>query len=134
MSAPAIGGAAEEANPMIEQQQPAAGREFPIPMEHRATSATPVYGSAQPTGGPAELLRRQAYARPDHDPLHWMLLLAADRTEVAGQLARDALTPGQQGNLVRHFARQARSYPGGFAAAAAVLGGALAWALARRRI
>ena len=27
------------------------------------------------------VLRAQAYARPTHDPLHWLLLLMADRIE-----------------------------------------------------
>lgn len=84
--------------------------------------ATPVYGTAQPTGGPAEAMRRAAYRLPAHNPNRWLMLLAADRAEVSGNLARESITPGQQLNVLRHFARQARSYPRGFAVAGVLLG------------
>jgi len=52
-------------------------------------STTPVFGTAQPLRGPAALLRRTAYAVPEHRPKHWLLLLLADRTDsLADRLSR----------------------------------------------
>jgi hypothetical protein len=117
----------------IAQQQPPPGGDRPIPMEIRPQSGTPVYGSAQPTTGPAEQLRRLAYRQPAHDPKRWLLLLAADRTETTGHLLREALSPCKQTLLARHLARQARAYPRGFAGALAALGGLALWVLNRAR-
>ena len=122
-----------EATRGIAQQQPAARDEIPIPMELRPEVTTPVYGTAQPTAGPAAQLRRRAYSLPMHDPKHWLLLLAADRAESSGNLAREAVTPGRQGWVLRHFARQARSYPRGYGLAGALLLGGLLLKARRRR-
>jgi hypothetical protein len=43
---------------------------------------TPVFGTSVPPRGLSGLLRRQAYAIPDHHPLHWQTLLLADRVDV----------------------------------------------------
>lgn len=43
----------------------------------------PVYGTAQPPSGASGALRRVAYRYPDHWARHWLLLLVADRVDVA---------------------------------------------------
>ena len=113
--------------------QPPRGQELPLPIQLRPERATPVYGTAQPARGPAARLRRQAYMLPSHDPKHWALLLAADRVATTSALASEALSPGERRLVLRHFGRQARSYPKSFVAAAAVLAGLLFWSRARRR-
>jgi hypothetical protein len=44
---------------------------------------TPVFGTAQPPRGPSGVLRRAAYRIPEHRALHWLLLVVADRVDVA---------------------------------------------------
>jgi hypothetical protein len=44
---------------------------------------TPVFGTAQPPKGLSGLIRRGAYAIPEHKVRHWLLLLLADRIDVA---------------------------------------------------
>jgi hypothetical protein len=119
----------------IEPQAAPTGSELPLPIQVEPANATPVYGTARPTAGPAAALRRRAYRYPAHDPLRWMLLLAADRAESTGQLAREAVTPGRQALVLRHFSRQARAEPAAFATLAGVLLGGLflGVAAARRR-
>ncbi len=117
----------------IAQQEPPPDGELPIPIQVSPGHATPVYGTAQPSHGLADQLRRRAYSHPAHDPKRWLLLLAADRAESSGNLAREAITPGSQGLVLRHFARQARAYPTSFAAAGAMLLGGIFLARARRR-
>ncbi len=118
--------------PRIEQQRLRPGDDLPIPMELDPDCATPIFGTAQPSSGPADALRRQAYSFPAHAPQRWLLLLAADRVEIGGTLARETLTPGQQGRVVRHFARQARSYPTGFTVVGALALAAWLWSQTRR--
>ena len=115
----------------VPRQDPARREEIPTPIEVRPESRTPVFGTAQPVSGVAEGLRRQAYALPTHDPKRWMLLLAADRAEISAHLAREAITPGGQGLVVRHFSRQARSYPLSFASAALLFAAAVLWRRSR---
>jgi hypothetical protein len=43
---------------------------------------TPVFGTAQPPHGLSGVLRRRAYAVPEHKPRHWALLLLADKVDV----------------------------------------------------
>ena len=117
----------------IAHQPPPSGQELPLPIQLRPERATPVYGTAQPALGLAAQLRRQAYLLPSHDPKHWLLLLAADRAATVAALAGEAFRPGEQRLVLRHFGRQARSYPKNFAAAAAVLAGLLFWSRARWR-
>jgi hypothetical protein len=117
----------------IAQQQPSPGRETPLPVQINPGGATPVYGSSQPAFGMAGRLRGMAYSRPQHHPTHWLLLLAADRLESSAALIEAAMTPGRRGAVPRHFGRQARAFPRGFALAAAILGGMLAWLTTRRR-
>lgn len=51
---------------------------------HRAglDRPTPVYGTAQPPHGFSGVIRKMAYAIPEHFARHWMLLLLADRVDV----------------------------------------------------
>lgn len=49
----------------------------PEPME-----LTPVFGTAVPPRGISGLMRKAAYKIPDHKPMHWMMLLMADRVDV----------------------------------------------------
>jgi hypothetical protein len=50
---------------------------------------TPVFGTAQPLRGLAGPLRRYAYARhSEAKAAHWLLLMAADRIDVAEHVAR----------------------------------------------
>ncbi|MDP9379284.1 MAG: hypothetical protein M3Q29_03890 [Chloroflexota bacterium] len=120
-------------NTQIPQQQPAEGRELPIPVQLNPAYLTPVYGTAQPTTGALERLRRQAYSYAAHDPKRWMTLLAADRMERSAELTREAIIPGQQPMVLRHFARLVRAHPKeSGAAVAAALAGALIVAGMRR--
>ncbi len=117
----------------ISQQVAIEGRDVPLPMQLGTGRPTPVYGSAQPSSGVAAKLRRQAYGYPAHDPKRWVTLLAADRAERTASLAKDAVVPGRQLGLLRHFARVARAHPEGVAVyGAALLGGGLLWARRRR--
>jgi hypothetical protein len=77
--------------PMKRAPQPAAGaHEVPgqqpqhTRVLHRAglTSLPPVFGTAQPPKGASGLLRRVAYAVPETQAKHWMLLILADRVDV----------------------------------------------------
>ena len=113
------------------QQRPRRQRKKPIPAQAQPERLTPVYGTAQPGGGPSGQLRALAYARPDHDPYHWLLLLAADRIDVGGSLLRDAVTPGRQRQVVRHYGRQIQAYPRSFALLA--LGLTTLWLIRRIR-
>lgn len=105
----------------IEQQRVPPGGELPLPVEISGESATPVFGTADPTTGLPRRLRLLAYRRPPHDPVHWLLLLVADRVESGSHLIREAITPGKQHLVVRHFVRQARGHPEGVATIAAVV-------------
>jgi hypothetical protein len=51
----------------------------------------PVWGTAQPPRGLSGLLRKTAYAWPDHLPKHWLLLLLADRVDVTEHRLRRGL-------------------------------------------
>jgi hypothetical protein len=72
--------------------QPALGAHWTRPerqpaakgVTHRKELArmTPVFGTAQPLAGLSGLIRRKAYAIPEHLVRHWMLLLIADRVDV----------------------------------------------------
>jgi hypothetical protein len=50
---------------------------------------TPVFGTAQPPQGLSGLMRRSAYRVPEHRPSHWLLLMLADRVDVAEHRARE---------------------------------------------
>ncbi len=52
---------------------------------------TPVYGTAQPPRGVSGLMRRLAYATPEHKARHWALLLSADRVDVVEGRLGEAL-------------------------------------------
>ncbi len=51
----------------------------------------PVWGTAQPPKGIAGAMRKLAYSWPDHQPKHWVLLLAADRVDVLEHRVRSRL-------------------------------------------
>ncbi|BDG07319.1 hypothetical protein [Anaeromyxobacter paludicola] len=51
----------------------------------------PVFGTAEPPHGISGLIRRAAYAYPDHAMRHWSLLLFADRVDAWGYRARRLL-------------------------------------------
>lgn len=68
-----------------EDQPGGSGRERSI--EH--ARLTPVFGTAQPLRGLAAPVRRYAYARhSEAKAAHWLLLIAADRLDVAEHVAR----------------------------------------------
>ena len=109
----------------IQQQRVPSGGELPIPVEIRRENATSVFGTAAPTTGLPRLLRIQAYRRPTHDPMRWLILLVADRVESGEHLAREAIAPGKQPLVVRHFARQIRAHPEGVVSLAAIVVGSV---------
>ena len=78
---------------------------------------TPVFGTSVPPSGVSGWIRRRAFQRSESDMRHWMLLLLADRVNVAEGLLDDV-----------------RRSPRARAAAFGVAGAALAvWLLRRRR-
>ncbi|WP_426755156.1 hypothetical protein [Myxococcus sp. Y35] len=56
-----------------------------------ARKMPPVFGTAQPPRGVSGMLRRLAYKYPDHWTRHWMMLLLADRVDVAEHKLRRGL-------------------------------------------
>jgi hypothetical protein len=53
---------------------------------------TPVFSSAVPPRGLSGVMRRRAYAIPEHKARRWMTLLLADRVDVwEGRLGRHTL-------------------------------------------
>jgi hypothetical protein len=42
----------------------------------------PVFGTAVPPKGLSGRIRAAAYSRPDHETVHWLLLLLSDRVDV----------------------------------------------------
>jgi len=79
---------------------------------------TPVFGTAQPLQGLPGSIRRLAYERySEGRAAHWLLLVLADRVEVAGAIARSMLTtrpdnPVTQTGVLAHL--PPRSVPLGF--------------------
>jgi hypothetical protein len=49
---------------------------------------TPVFGTSVPPRGISGLMRRAAYAIPDHRTTHWLVLLLADRIDVLEDRAK----------------------------------------------
>lgn len=97
-------------------------------------SLTPVFGMAEPARGLPEVIRRVAYGFPAHQPERWLLLLVADRVASGDSVAREAVTPGEQGLVIRHFRRQIQAHPVGAAATVItplLLGDAI-WLITRR--
>jgi hypothetical protein len=56
-----------------------------------APRAIVVRSSAVPPSGLSGFLRRVAYRIPDHEPRHWLLLMLADRLDVAETTLRRPL-------------------------------------------
>lgn len=77
---------------------------------------TPVFGTSVPPSGVSGWIRRRAFERSESDMRHWMLLVLADRVNVAEGLLDDA-----------------RRSPRARAAAFGLAGAALAVWLLRRR-
>jgi hypothetical protein len=48
-------------------------------------SMPPVFGTGQPPHGLSGLLRKFAYTIPEHEAMHWEMLLLADRIEARGR-------------------------------------------------
>ena len=73
-----------------------------VPRERSIEHArlTPVFGTAQPLHGPSGAIRRYAYGRfSEARAAHWLLLIAADRVDVAqGRVA--ALRAGRPDHLL----------------------------------
>ena len=92
--APEIG--RETLYPPIEQQ-------VPVVRIHKSTEharLTPVFGTTCPPSGLSGRLRNVAYRFSEGRMAHWMLLMLADRVDVAEGLGRD-LAQGQVPDLVR---------------------------------
>ena len=92
--APEIGH--ETLYPPIEQQ-------VPVVRIHKSTEharLTPVFGTTCPPSGLSGRLRNVAYRFSEGRMAHWMLLMLADRVDVAEGLGRD-LAQGQVPDLVR---------------------------------
>jgi hypothetical protein len=113
----------------IVQQEPLPGQPLPIPVQLDPADLTPVYGTATPSHGLPKLLKFLAYRFPQHDASRWLILLVADQIAASGEITREAITPGDQGEVIRHFSRLARAHPLGFVAGlalpAAVVGTAI---------
>ncbi|MBN8469163.1 hypothetical protein JYJ95_21885 [Corallococcus exiguus] len=86
--------------PMETAPKPLAGARAPIALQHAEVPVfkhagrkqmPPVFGTAQPPKGLSGLLRKAAYAKPDHKPGHWMLLMLADRVDVWEHRLRKSL-------------------------------------------
>lgn len=81
-----------------------------------------VYGTAQPTKGVPLVMHKAAYALPQHNPNHWLSLMAADRVESGENLAKELVIPGRQMSFLRHYARQISAEPVGTAVVVGALG------------
>ena len=55
----------------------------------RDSTITPVFGSTVPPSGLSGVIRRLAFKYSENDLRHWMILLAADRTNVVEGIACD---------------------------------------------
>ncbi len=94
---------------------------------------TPVFGTAQPLHGLSGALRRVAYALPEHQGRHWLLLMVADRVDVVEDRVGGVFSAPLAAIGADAGARRVRANPlpivvglGG-----AVLGLATAWKLRR---
>lgn len=120
----------------IAQQQLKPGQKLPIPVQLDPAKLTPVFGTAEPARGLPEMIRRVAYGFPVHKPERWLLLVVADRVASGEIVIREAVTPGEQGLVFRHFRRQIQAHSVGAAITAItplMVGGAF-WLIARRRL
>jgi hypothetical protein len=102
----------------------------------RDSRITPVFGSTLPPRGVSGILRGAAFKYSENDLRHWLILLAADRTDVVEGLVEDLLR-GHVPNVLGEMGIRAawKHDRGGVirkAAVAAAIAAALV-ALARRR-
>lgn len=72
---------------------------------------TPVFGSGQVGRGVSRVLRSAAYEIPGHRKRHWMLLMAADRIDVAEDRLGDALARPLEAAGAYPLALRVRSRP-----------------------
>jgi hypothetical protein len=87
-----------ENRPGVPMEEPTATRTLALP-EQAATEPVlksasvehmpPVFGTAVPPRGLSGVMRRRAYAIPEHRPSRWLLLLLADRVDVFEGLLED---------------------------------------------
>lgn len=89
---------------------------------------TPVFGTAQPLRGLSGVMRKAAYVIPEHRARHWMLLMAADRIDVAEARLGEVLAEPLEKVLGDPVARRVRSNP------APYLVGAVVGLLAARKL
>jgi hypothetical protein len=75
--APAPAGNAHWSVPEAQNGEPTAMKTAPL------GGSTPVFGTAQPPKGLSGLLRKAAYRIPEHKVKRWLMLLMADRVDIA---------------------------------------------------
>lgn len=90
--------------PMEAETPPETGAHWTTPerqqseVEHLHRKAldqvTPVHGTAQPPKGLSGAMRRRAYGIPEHSPIHWAVLLAADRVDILEDRLSHGFGPG----------------------------------------
>ena len=107
--------------PMEAEPAPAEGVHWeeiprqPVRMTHLhrrgLTRLTPVFGTSVPPRGVSGLMRRVAYRIPEHRARHWLLLLAADRVDVAEGRIGEALARPFTDTRLAPLGRQLRSNP-----------------------
>lgn len=95
---------------------------------------TPVFGTAQPRWGLSGALRSAAYAIPEHRARHWMLLLFADRVDVAGDRVGRALAMPLEAVGAHGAAARIRARPSVAAAAVIALAAAAAGVWLAKRL
>jgi hypothetical protein len=64
------------------------------PVVGQGRQPTPVFSSANPPRGVSGLIRRLAYRSPDYRPQRWLLLVLADRVDVAREQSFSATASG----------------------------------------
>jgi hypothetical protein len=74
---------------------------------------TPVFGTSCPLKGVSGMIRRFAYRYSEGQSAHWLLLMFADRVDVA-ESRIEAVLKGQPDNLVTETGVQAEFTHGGF--------------------
>lgn len=126
--------------PMEAEPEPFAGAHWKTPPRQAWTPRsavargrpTPVMGTAQPLRGVSGTLRRAAYRLPEHRGRHWLLLLLADRVDVAEDRAGRLLASPLRAAGLGGAAERVRRNPASALALGAALG--LAGVLLRRRL
>jgi hypothetical protein len=60
--------------------------EVPVFKHKGLKELTPVFGTAAPPKGLSGVIRKLAYEAPTHQTRHWLLLMLADRVDVAERM------------------------------------------------